>query len=323
MTKSKASLDQLELRPYQPGDEFEINAAFNRIFRNNRTLADWRRKFSGDCVIYVVVDSTGEVHAHDAILHERFVYKGQTFLLGQTLDIFASRNRETIYGKCFVRCSATARAQAVSNGVVMFYGFPGARSGRLGVLRKLYESCWPFIAWAAPDEVAPVSTRGLRVTHSLPTASQADALWAAMPASTTARAVRDSAWLATRYAGLKPSFHAITLAEGFLKSRTVAWAVFLEKPDRVIWLDLLWDRTSPHHLDRIFQEAKKILRKPVECWVYNDPPLEAWFRDRNWSDSPHPEGLHGTFQRPPECALAGDHNFSMSFMAADTDLFPC
>lgn len=301
-------MNELELRPYQRGDEASINYGFNEVFGLQRPLEDWVWKFRPDeqgSYILVAADH-GHVVAHFAVLRVPVQVDGRRRIGGHVVDAYCRRlpgvRQQRVYVKTVLEFY---RRYGVPEHLSFIFGFPGERHLQLGRLRFRY----------ALPQLVPVWRRPAR-THRLfwprydvrlgENDAALDALWARAQTRYAVTAIRDGAWSRRRYHGRagNPYVHLTVW-----RRKTVhAWAV-LQTGDTGRWIDLLWDGEDPRALveldEAVAHTTAAAGAKNLELWLGGDAAAAAVLARRGWEQGCHPERLHMTTSSYDD-ALDGD-----------------
>lgn len=139
------------IRPWQPGDETAILAAFNRCFPSRRTVEEWRRIYldaPDGAEIMLCLAPTGELAAHYAATVHRALCDGSEVRVMMMRDAFTlpayrgvRQGRRAllsmVYGQILSSLTGPGR-------IVLGYGFPNQRHYRIGQLLMQYR---PFANW--------------------------------------------------------------------------------------------------------------------------------------------------------------------------------
>jgi len=327
----------LRVRAYEPGDELAINHRFNEVFNCRRPLAEWRGKYGEigrESLIFVVVDESGDVYAHYAVLLVPFWIRGSVRWMAQTVDIFAVRSSSMIFGNWFRRLSSHVVEHLLARGdVLAMYGFPGERSGRLGMSRGWYPTGEPMMVWRLPREFAgQVIVGGRRLSRSCPDRQQADKLWKEVAGTDYCGVVRDGEWLQKRYdrvRGGSQMFKIYKVRRSLLSRRLSAWGVFVRFGDDILWLDFLWDGREEADLDMIVCAAARDfaagsvggIGPGVQMWYLGGGGMGNWLDRRGWQAGPHVGGMVVSVRSLTDEVQHGEL-FSMLYInAGDSDLW--
>ena len=322
------------IREYQPGDEIEINAAFNRVFGLERSLEEWKWKFGAQGErgrILVAVDESGKVHAHYAATLIRLWFEGREMTGGQAVDSFSSREREVVRSRLFVRVLERFHQKFGASGDLSYmFGFPGVRAKRLNSAIGLVRAWMPVSVWTDPEKAqrSPAKISQWRVSTKW-SPDEVDNLWSVAKSRHAFSAVRDSEWLIRRYCKhptLSESYrHLFVRSRGrFGRGRLAAWGVFRETSDGLLWVDLEWDGVDESALDAIYRHAVAggpfRRRRRCSLWLDEDRQVEDWLRKSNWTRQDWPGGLWFIYCRYPPLSFGDDVGMSFRRMAGDTDI---
>lgn len=211
----------VEVRPYRPGDESEIVAAFNRVFPwARRTVEDWRWQFAGNpeaLRCYVAALPDGRVVAQFAGLPRRARIGRTTRSFSEIVDSFADPEfraglkkpgvfARTAYAYIDRHCRADEEAFA--------YGLPNPDAYRVGRRLLGYAPLGDvplFVADRSAAATADVGGLELEETPELP--ADLDDLWERAAAGVAAAVVRDRRYLAWRYARPGVSYRRVAVRD--------------------------------------------------------------------------------------------------------------
>ncbi len=287
-------MNGVTIRAFAPGDEGEVNAAFNRAFSLRREVADWRWKFPPGPpgrFIWVAVDSSGHVLAHYAAVPVLMQVDGRRILAGQGVDAFAvpECQGQRLY-------SSTAQAfHAACCGeerLAVSYVFPGLRSARIFADRLGFERLADAGVWRRLPGRRTAWYTGHEVIAVAPD-ERLDALWVASAARYPVAVVRDAAWLARRFTG-RPRVDYLHLAA--VRRRVVhAWAVVRVEEHRLAWAELVWDGAQGGALAALDRATVELARRAgattLEMWLEGDEEAAEVISRLGWRRQPPPAAM--------------------------------
>ncbi|MCB0163627.1 MAG: GNAT family N-acetyltransferase [Anaerolineae bacterium] len=294
-------MNPFQLRPYQKGDEIDINQAFNEAFNLNRSLEEWRWKFassSDDHWIIVAVDQNNEIVAQYAAIEAAFQVNGRIFRAAQPVDVFCLRRPGALEHEVHLNSVRTFfRTYGHAERLALLYGFPGQRALRLGQLELGYGEATPVPIWRYPlarfswpfrRGQSPYEMRGGCQPTDL------DALWQRCAQRYPAAVIRNGHWLTRRY--VSRPHHIYKFVTGWQAGRMVAWAVWQIAGDTLQWIDLLWDGEAVEVLAAIQKKLEHVGRQAkvqqLEMWVSGDALVTEFLNTNGWQLSEHPHGLY-------------------------------
>lgn len=286
------------LRPFRPGDEQTVNATFNEVFRQTRSLDEWYWKFGAPeepKYIMLAWDENGQLLAQWAAVPVRLWAFSQELTAAQVVDVFSRKIARTSLraaGAYLGVMREFHRQWCGPEGFSLLYGFPSRRPLELDQKSGEYTQI-PDLA--VPQFWRPIRRPGLsRIPLGLrlgPDPAAADALWAACKDRLILAVVRNGAYFLRRYWGRPRAkyHHAVVWRNG--KPR--AYGVFAIQGRAVLWAELLWDGESQVALEILVEEGERLgkLRGCVELrgWLRGDPLLASQLRALNWKEEEHPE----------------------------------
>ena len=205
-------MEDLAVRPYQPGDEHAILAAFNLVFREicgpgyiDRDLATWHWLFRDNPApkrIHLAVTRSGAVACQYAGLSVRARTPVGPTLFNQVVDSFVHPDyrRGLKRPGLFVHTAVPALDLWSQQGDSLFHGVPVDTARRISIAFLSYKE-WRVIDYlcrdaAAGDLTVPTSITVRRVSALSP---DVDALAMALAHEKTCLALRDRAYLDWRY----------------------------------------------------------------------------------------------------------------------------
>ena len=323
-------LNGVVLRPYEPGDEVEINAVFNQVFSLERSLDDWQWKFRAEPRAIAVATSKGEVVAHAAGLPMRLRLGGQVKRVLQVVDTFslAGHRRRPEWRDLWVDAMALlADGIGRAQGVDLMVGFPGVRARRQAVARCGYDAVPPqeltVLSRAGGRPRALVRRLGFRAELAAERDPRLDALWAAAGPRYPVAFVHDADHAERRLSG-RPgvNYHRFLILPR-LSRRPVAFVAFRVAPEAVCWVDLVWDGRRAGalelaaHLSALLAGRAGVQRE--EMWLTGDPEAQAVLTRLGFEAAPEPRGIAMILRAlDPKLDLAAlDRRFYLTMADAD------
>lgn len=315
------------VRPYRPGDEEAINAAFNQVFGLSRPLAEWHWKFpekpEGRWILSTF-DEERQALAQYAAVPVCFQAYGHTVRAGHIVDVFSVRRQGLARMGLFP--SLVERFFAEYGGpdrLALLFGFPGTRHLRLGLVQMGYGTPRPVDYWTRAAIAPRWRLRPYRVLPGF-AAPAVDRLWANAAGRYPVAAVRDSGWLARRFTG-RPGVDYVHLGAVPLGRRTPeAWGVVRITESAVRWAELIWDGRHPAALaalDRaIVRLAREAGRLRLELWMGGDREAGAVLEDCGWERREQPDQLHLTVRSFDPRFTADRLTENFYFTLGDSDL---
>jgi hypothetical protein len=299
------SKDDIVIRSYQPGDEVAINDTFNEVFGSERSLAEWRWKFppvpAGQPIMVALQGDT--ILAHYAGSAVRFQVDGRSVSAAQILDVYSTREarRRFVRRGLWVQTVETFFVNfGMSGAYPLLFGFPGRRALRLGVLQLGYDA-------VTPQPITYLSRRrdqGRQDLRRLPyradliegeTDPRIDQLWQRIGPSYPVAVVRDGGRFRRRYSGHPTvTYHRFLICPRF-SSVAVAWGVFRDDGERLLWVDLVWDREHPGALALLSHLASRLAASSgaelEELWLNGDLAGQLLLESLGFVQQPEPRGL--------------------------------
>lgn len=206
------SAPAFEIRPYRPGDEHGILAAFNRIFARvdpgfvPRTLEQWRwlyeRNPSGRRIVLAVTEE-GRVLAQYAGLPQRVLLDGQPGFFSQSVDSMADPEfrrlaREPLFVQVGRAFDAGFGGEPPDKDTLM-WGLPVPIAFRIGKKQLKYELVRQQHKLSGPIEGIRPPASGLEAEEFTAFPEASDTLFARVARERAAITVRDRAQLNWRY----------------------------------------------------------------------------------------------------------------------------
>jgi hypothetical protein len=312
------------VRPYRPGDEKAINAAFNTVFGVQRPVEEWAWKFQAEPEgrwIYLAEDGAGRLLACYGALPVRFRLGGITIRAGQPVDVFSvpEARRSGVYTRCY---EEFIRAFGNPDDLPLMFGFPGGVHYGMGLKLLRYVALRPVTLWRRGVRAGwPSLLDRPSVTCGFDTEAS-DALWSASAGRYPFAAVRDAGWLQRRY-NARPGVeyrHVYVRRRGLPR----AWGVARLQGDGLHLADLVWDGSDPRDLqavDRAFvAHARRCGVTRLEMWLGGDPAAAEVLASRGWVRQPDPPdfGMVGRAFHPAiDLAEVGRHIY---LTMGDSDL---
>ncbi len=305
--------DALEVRPYRPGDEVEINAGFARVFGGSRQLDEWRWKFPqglGRSAILVARDDTGRIPIHYAAIPVNLQIDGRTIVAGQAVDVYSEHRRSLARRGPFVRFVHTFHEVFGDAGdLSLLYGFPGTRHVRLGVRLLRYRGPRDVRFFAhdlrGPERDEPGSrwpAPGVHRLHRGFDASWTDELWLRARRRYPVAVCRDASWIGRRFHG-RPGVEYLHLRLE-RRGEPAALAVVRIHEGVVHWADLVWDGRREAALEALSREVSRIGRvaeaDAAHLWLDGDPVARGVLERCGWIPRREPHELQrvGVSYRP-------------------------
>jgi|GEM_PF-4434759 len=300
--KNASSSDSYLVRPFQAGDEWPINAEFNRIFGKQRTMAEWNWKYgknSEQSLIYILSDADDNILAHYGGRRMRLWANNQEIAAGHITDSFAKRIGPVVRGQWFNKLRSAFFDEFGNDQCwPVIYGFPGERAKRQALHAHSHEEHYPITRWHLDTNLLDHHVKKQwKTSHGHLLQSQADQLWMRSKARYEFCVVRDGRWLDWRFHQHPNSekYHLFWVKKsGLWPSSVKAWAVFCENDGDWLCVDLLWDGHHEDALDALFGAAASKLRPTsglFQLWADADADLAAYLNGRSsskmiWEDGP-------------------------------------
>ena len=316
----------VERRPYRAGDEEAINRAFNQVFGQQRTVAEWRWKFRpeshGSQIMLAVEAGTGEVLAQFAVQCVPLRIDGKLRRAGHSVDDFCRRRSDLAFNKTYMRLSESFhRAYGHPGPFDFLYGFPGIR--HLTLLRHHPNYEQPA---AVPYFHKRLGRAGFSFSRWRVGPMESEAELTALETRCAGRypcaIVRDGNWLRDRYLSHPDRpYRSVAVRRG---NELSAWAVFRLRGDQLVLGDLLWDGNNPealHALDRwAVRQARAWGATSMMTWLHGDRAAADQLLCLGWQSKPNPLALGATVfpynRELPERILP-----HLYFTMGDSDLF--
>lgn len=338
-------------RRYQPGDEHDLLALFNRAFQKQRSLEHWRWQFERNpyappTMIVARRDSDGVLAGSHVIMPIALNTAGARVLAGHTLDLVVHEDFrrqglfETTARECFEWC--------LERGMRAVIAFPNAQSYpgfvrtlgwsrildpqrwdlRTGCRGALGSAAWarsltwvPDLAWRMLSRAGRRGDAQWRVEWRSVVPDDHDVLWAECAPEMMVSLWKDREYLAWRY-DLNPdhTFEYVTLREGV---RLRAVAVVLREAGRSVTCELLCPRAAgpalgPALVRAVCEHALRRGDDRVSFLGHDDGPFAsslAGFRAR-----PAPESVltgRGLEPGPLDVLVRDGSNWTVSYGDAD------
>jgi hypothetical protein len=335
-----ARRDDHRVRAYQPGDEEQILALFERSFHVHRSVARWRWEYAenpfGALRISAAFDAAGKLVAHYAgypVPFHRETASGSQRLtalqIGDTMTDPAvrhlGRGPTSLLGRTVRHFYATfcegqvAFNLGVNTGNIQRFSlrFVGARRlealpyHRLEVAPRRGSGRW----LARP--------RGERVVRVTGFDERWDDLFRRAAPAYGLLVAREARYLEWRYARCPDVEYRIYAA--IRRERLLGWGVFRRRDDVLQWGDALFDPEAPEVerllLEHVLADAPQRGVRVVEAWW---TPRPAWWRARaaalGFEPAPEPQDLGFVFV---PFALDPETEFRerLYYTMGDSDLF--
>ncbi len=299
--------EQVELRPFAPGDEVPVNDAFNRVFGAGRSLAEWSWKFplvppaDGGRPILLAWRG-GELLAQYAGLPTRFQVDGRVWPAVQIVDVFSTPAARSLFSRRGVWVQTVERFfsdVAASGRYPLLFGFPGRRALRLGVLQLGYDAIPPQPITSLRREVGRVELAPRRLLYRAELARdwepRLDSLWQRVRGQYRVAAVRDAERALGRLAGHPRVHYHRFLVLPRLSAEAVGFVAFTSDGGSCRWVDLVWDHGHPGALDLVAHLAARVARQTgaaaEELWLNGDPEGVERLCRHGFVAGPEPQGL--------------------------------
>lgn len=299
-------------RCFEPGDEVEINKAFNQVFGLQRSLEEWSWKLplaDGGRAIMLAVDSQNHVLAQYAGAPTSFHVDGEVIPAAQIVDIFSApraRHRFSRKGIFVETAKRFFETFAASGRFPLLFGFPGERSLRIGLLQLGYDAVTPqpitylrrtiSLSGRASRATRPAVGRLLyRAEPARDWEPRLDLLWRRARGAYPVSVVRDAQRALIRLAGHPSVRYHRWLIFPRLSLIPVAFVAFRTDQHLVRWVDLLWDHDHPRALDLIShlsaQLARQACARHEELWLSGDRPCQLLLERLGFEQLAEPNGL--------------------------------
>jgi hypothetical protein len=319
------------IRTYRPGDEHEINALFNEVFGQKRTIAEWEKKFRAfgrEPRIVLIVDRAGRIVTHYAACEVPFEIDGKAVVVCQIVDVFSVRREAAVSRQFFVKAAnAFIDKFCGPDGISATYGFPGPRAYRLGQHVWEYRAFAPVTVWKVELGRPDFPSWAMSLVDSIEAGLEAhgpavDQLWEKARHLYAAGVCRDSTWLTERYFRCDAGkYRSVFLRDaGGMR----AWAVFALEGERGAIADIVWDGAKASAVRTVLGsvrcEARRRGASQLELWSPAYGPLAEALRADGWTSEDHPGGAYHVVQsfdgRVDEIAVRA----SMFYALGDSDL---
>lgn len=129
----------LIVRSYRPGDEFQINRLFEKVFHINRSLEEWRWKFQNNPLgksIIIVGEIKNKIAAHIAAIPVSVKFGDQNFICYQSLDSMSDHqvNKKLIFPRVFKEMQ-----ERIKSLQQIHFGFPNNKAHSLLTNKRIGE----------------------------------------------------------------------------------------------------------------------------------------------------------------------------------------
>lgn len=284
------------LRPYRPGEEEAINQAFCHVFRQSRTLTEWRWKFFGQGFPPYIMLAVGErcqVLAQYAAVPVRFQTPLGPVLAGQVVDVFSIPQARIglAAGRAYLEAMAHFFEEwGKPDHLAILFGFPSQRPLKLGKLTGRYSQIpdQPVLRlrWRA-QPLSRFSEVGVTAVWGIAPTVLED-LWHEHGSRFPYAAIRNAPYFRWRYLK-KPGVHyqGLTVFRGgrplaslILRhlGNVVALVDWASPPDPVVWQQLLTGVVRSGFI----REAQGL-----EAWLVGDDPTAEALMALGFSCEPH------------------------------------
>ena len=306
--------DPFFTRAYLEGDEHEILALFNEVFKTDRSLDHWYWKFRdnpyGSHRICVGISGEGEIvsqYAGYPVLFCSTIENDTTpeyFLTVHIGDTFTlPKVRRIGLGKTGLIARTTSHyvAKFLEGFVPFGFGFNTATIKKLGARYLGYKFGDSVVLWRKDLSAGPFKRprfferifSGFRVEEILSVDDEWDDFFGRVCPAYEFLLKRDATYLKWRYLECPDKDYRIFAVRK--QGALVGWSVFTPKDSALIWGDALFD-------SRCLESVSYMLSYTLEAYFADAETIEAWF-SRNpewWSNylksigfgaSPEPDGL--------------------------------
>lgn len=305
--------EEVTIRLYVPGDELAINDGFNRVFKLQRTLAEWAWKFPPEPAgrMIMVAEGSGGLLAHYAALPLRFQVDGRVWSAAQIVDVFADHSRRSLPKpsaragggrprSIFLTAAETFLDHFGARGPVdFFYGFPGQPHRDQGLSLLGYDDLptlpLRYLARRAADRRRHPRRLLYRAERARDWEPRLDELWERVKTHYPVAVVRDAEWALRRLAGHPDVHYHRFLALPRLGRRPVAFVAFRSDGGRCRWVDLVWDHDHPGALDLVDHLSARLAAQTgaevEELWLNGDQEGTARLAARGFVAADDPDDL--------------------------------
>lgn len=341
--------DPFFIRSYMEGDEHEILALFNEVFKTDRSLDHWYWKFRdnpyGSHKICVGISGEGEIVSQyagypvpfcstieDDTTPEYFltVHIGDTFTLPKVRRIGLGKTG------LIARTTSHYVAKFLEGFVPFGFGFNTATVKKLGERYLGYRFGDPVVLWRKDLSTGPFKRprlfarifSGFKVEEVLSVDDEWDDFFGRVCPAYEFLVKRDATYLKWRYLDCPDKNYRIFAVRK--KGALVGWSVFTLENRNLIWGDALFD-------SRCLESVSYLLGHILEAYFADAETIEAWFsRNPEWwithlqsigfGASPEPDGLtlcYRTFWNDmmDEQSVTEKLNSHFYYTWGDSDLF--
>lgn len=288
--KQLKGLLSLQIRPYRPGDEEEINRSFNQVFGLHRTLEEWRRKFPDPTFTMLAVTADGRVAGQYAAIPVPLQVEGRQILAGTVVDVFTTATTRRGLGAARAMLATTEEFFSHFGGasaLSVLYGFPGTRHFRLGVARLGYDSMPPeeVPVWRVSPRPRRRFFWGVEILEDPPRPLWEE-LWQAASPRYPVAGVRDWMWLERRFPPAGEYSPFVVLRRGC----PVLGGVVCRRDRVLYWAELVWAgerqglAAAAEYCRALAWERRCQL---VELWLAGDAPAARVLEESGWQVAPH------------------------------------
>ena len=289
-------LEAFTLRPYQDGDEEIINDKFNKIFRQNRHIAEWFWKFKSlnQSRILLAFDNCNDLVTHFAVLTDDFTYHGHKYISGHSVDIFSDQIPGAVRSRLFEKLVRQFFAKYGSrDDVSLMFGFPGTRARRLGRLKLDFGKAIPVKYWEKKVHPIQRTSWTLRRYEKI-NIKKVDGLWNRSKHRYPVSIIRNSNWIKKRYLSHPSRKYNFIKISQFSMYKCIG--VYTINANKMELVDLIWDGKDPRDLIKlekiISQKAAKAGISEISMWLSGDPKAETIFAKKSWECIRNPLDLH-------------------------------
>lgn len=283
-------------RPWAPGEEFQINQEFCRIFGVARSLDEWRWKFVTPAGgPFVLTAWEGDVLlAHTAAVPQKWQAFHKPLVAAQVVDVFSKSapGKSLAAGRLFLHTMEELFRWLATEGSCAFvYGFPSAKPLALYQRGRVAEEVAGEPMQFCRD-IHPRATflppLGLQMGSSFLAAGE---LWMAVAERVALAVERTADYLRYRYGPQAPYTYRFFAA--YRGENLAAWTVVRAKGDHLCLAELLWDGEDTASLEKLLTAVERygahLGLKRLELWLTGDPLLAKALGALGFQARPHPE----------------------------------
>ena len=330
-------MQSFKIRPYQKGDEVEINDAFNEVFEQNRSIEEWYWKYqpeNGGSGIMLAVDEGGKVLAHFAGVKVLMQVDGQVGTYFHSLDSYSLKTREVLKKRIFLKTFDEYIRKYAGPWPEKFpwhYGSGGGRHLQLGLLKEgmstpvpityLFKNINPY--HRALGKYARRLVQKWLINRIPFELKEIDELWNRSSYRYKVSIIKDGTYIKRRYIAHPTRKYIYITAKG--NSRIAALAVLKYDAGKLQWVDLIWDGQDFETLKalewRVWVLAILLGALMVEMWLNNDEDAKDILLSRGMETIKNPYDLFivsGTYVPDID---GEDLTRRLYFTMGDSDIF--